>query len=266
MWPGLGLAASGPVRTLLAPDADGGVLPVDWYEGRPGAPLVVAIHGGSWNSGDRTQLSAMYHRLAARGYHVAALSYRLVPAHRHPAQQRDVAAVVAWLEAEPLGHDAQRIVLYGRSAGGHLALLHATTAHDPAIRGVLALYPVSDFDWSWDHPTDPLVVDTFGTIAALLGRRREDDPGLAVFRSASPFAQLAAGAPPLLIAHGGRDELVFIEQSERFVAAARGLEMPAYLLELPWATHGFDANLDGPGGQLWGYAVDRFLDRVAPVP
>ncbi|RYE93917.1 MAG: alpha/beta hydrolase [Myxococcales bacterium] len=264
--PGLGLVEPVAVRTLAAPDASGAPGRVDWYAGRPGAPLVVAIHGGSWNSGDPGQLPAMYHRLAGRGYHVAALSYRLLPAHRHPAQAHDIAAAIAWLRAQPLGHDPDRLVLYGRSAGGQLALLHALQARDPAIRGVLALYPVTDFDWSWDHPTDPRVVDTFGTIAGLLGRRREDDPERAVYREASPYFHLAPGAPPMLLAHGGRDELVFVEQSERFVAAARRHGATAHLLALPWATHGFDANLDGPGGQLWCQATDRFLDRFAPLP
>ncbi len=263
--PGLGYVPPVVAKRLSAPDADGGPLRVDWYEGKRGAPLVVAIHGGSWNSGDPEQLVGMYQRLAAHGYHVAALSYRLAPQHHYPTQERDIASVIAWLNRQPLGHDPKSLVLYGRSAGGHLALMHALTAHDAAIKGVLALYPITDFDWSWDHPTDPRVADTFGTITDLLGRRREDDPDRKVFHAASPFHQLHPDAPPMLIAHGGRDELVFFEQSRRFVVAAKEKAIPCHLLALPWATHGFEANLDGPSGSLWTYAVDRFLERYAPV-
>jgi acetyl esterase/lipase len=172
--PGVGLVPHRvePVR-LAIPAADGTDLPAWLYRGRPGAPLVVAIHGGSWNSGDPSQLAEMYHRLATAGYSVAAITYRFVPQFRHPAQADDVAAAVRWLEshASELGFDGRRVILYGRSAGGHLAQLQATKVVDPAIKGVLALYPVTDFDWSWDHPTNPWVVNSFDTITDLLGVR-----------------------------------------------------------------------------------------------
>jgi hypothetical protein len=35
-----------------------------------------------------------------------------------------------------------------------------------------------------------------------------------------------------------------------------------YYLKLPWATHGFDFNPDGPGGQLDGYAMESFLSAL----
>lgn len=270
----IGIPGLGGIRTrveprrIAIPAADGTELPADLYAGRPGAPLIVAIHGGSWSAGDPTQLPEMYHRLAARGYHVAAITYRLVPAHRHPAQADDVAAAVSWLEAHAadFGWDAARVVLYGRSAGGHLALLQATAVQDPAVVGVLALYPVTDFDWSWDHPTNPLVVDSFATITDLLGRRREDDPDRATYHAASPYYRVRPGLPPIVVGHGGRDELVFHEQSERFVGRLRDAGDRAYLLSLPWATHGFEANLDGPSGRLWCHAVDRALAKWAPLP
>nr|MBA2319797.1 alpha/beta hydrolase [Deltaproteobacteria bacterium] len=154
--------------------------------------------------------------------------------------------------------------LYGRSAGGHLALLHAAKRADPSIRAVVAAYPVTDFDWSWDNPTNPLVVDSFGTITDYLGRRREDDPDLAVFRDASPIFHLTGAMPPTLLAHGWRDELVFLEQTRRFDARLAEAGVPHLLIELPWATHGFEANLAGPGGQLWSYAVERWLRRWLP--
>ncbi len=40
-----------------------------------------------------------------------------------------------------------------------------------------------------------------------------------------------------------------------------------YWLRLPWATHGFDYNLNGPGGQLSTYAVETFLNTILhPAP
>jgi acetyl esterase/lipase len=268
--PGLGRIRNHvAMRAFTLPAADGATqLPVQFYPAsRAGAPLVVAVHGGSWNSGDPSQLPEIYHQLATAGWAVAAITYRLAPAFHHPIPSDDIAAMIAGLKARSaeLAIDPSRLALYGRSAGGQLALLHAAKAHDPAIKAVMAAYPPTDFDWSWDHPTNPLVVDSFATITDYLGRRREDDPGLVVFRDASPWFQVGPDMPPTLLAHGGRDELVFAEQTRRFDARLTEKGVPHLLIELPWATHGFEANLTGPGGQLWSWAVDRWLRRWLPA-
>lgn len=38
--------------------------------------------------------------------------------------------------------------------------------------------------------------------------------------------------------------------------------VPHFLLRLPWATHGFDYTLNGPGGQLSTFAVNMFLRKI----
>jgi hypothetical protein len=38
--------------------------------------------------------------------------------------------------------------------------------------------------------------------------------------------------------------------------------VPQLYLELPWATHAFEFNHAGPGGQLAGYALEHFLAAV----
>jgi acetyl esterase/lipase len=181
-------------------------------------PLVLIIHGGSWRNGDRTQLPSMAKRLAAAGYVVAAIDYRLAPTHRFPAAHDDVRAAVDYLRehASELGIDPERVVLYGRSAGGHLALLAAYRWHAPFVRGVVALYPPTDLAYSWAHPTNPRVLDTHGTLRAFLGGAPSESDELAVrYREASPYAWATAESPPTLLVHGGRDELVRPVHSER---------------------------------------------------
>jgi hypothetical protein len=58
------------------------------------APAVLMIHGGSWRSGDRTQLSRLNRYLAGRGFIVAAIDYRLAPRHTYPAALEDCRAAV----------------------------------------------------------------------------------------------------------------------------------------------------------------------------
>src|SRR5262249_7572967 len=89
------------------------------------APGVLVIHGGSWERGDSTEMASLNRYLAARGYIVAAINYRLSPAHPFPAARDDVLAALSYLKANAaaIGLDPARIVLLGRSAGGQLALL-----------------------------------------------------------------------------------------------------------------------------------------------
>ena len=81
----------------------------------------------------------------------------------------------------------------------------------------------------------------------------------ATYRKASPLEHVAANSPPTLVIHGLSDELVYPEHSRRLEAALRAVSVPGFALLLPWATHGCEANLAGPSGQLSTYAIERFL-------
>ena len=118
------------------------------------APCIVVIHGGSWANGDSTQLPGLNSYLAARGYVVAAINYRLAPDHRFPAARDDLLAAIEYLKghAQELGIDPRRFVLLGRSAGAQLALLVAYTAGDAAIRGVVGFYGPADLVYGYRTP------------------------------------------------------------------------------------------------------------------
>lgn len=240
-------------------------LKLDFYPppmaARP-APCVIIIHGGSWRSGDSQQLAPLNSYLAARGYAVASLNYRLTPRWRFPAAHDDVIAAFNFLKchADSLHLDSQRFVLLGRSAGGHLALLAAYTQHDPAIRGVISFYGPADLRWSYAHPGNPLVIDTHNILHAFLGGSPEQAP--ANYAAASPLQFVEPSTPPTLLIHGGRDELVSIRQSERLAERLLQAGVPHFLLRLPWATHAGDFNFSGPFGQMSTYAVEYFLREV----
>ncbi len=100
----------------------------------PPVPVVVHVHGGGWLRGSRRHpLPALgdgfYPGLAAAGLAVAAIDYRLSGEARYPAAVDDVRAAVAWVRAALPGYGITPgpVVLWGDSAGGHLALLAALT-------------------------------------------------------------------------------------------------------------------------------------------
>ena len=249
-------AASGPAG------AKGAVSGLPGGEAPREFPIVVMIHGGSWRGGARTELAGLNPYLAARGYAVAAISYRLAPEHPHPAASEDVSAAIEYLKshATELGLDASRIALIGRSAGGQLALLAGYTSVDPAIRGVVAFYAPTDQKWGYDHPSKPRVFDSRGILEGFLGGTPAAVPD--AYATSSPINYVGAHTIPTLLIHGRRDELVFAAQSERLAMKLRAAGRPHFYLELPWGRHGCDFNFNGPCGQLSTYAVERFLGGV----
>lgn len=271
LWRGVG-SSQVSVQNVAYATKDGQQLWLDLYQYQPptseasstraSAPGIVVVHGGSWQNGARTELAALNAYLAARGYVVAAISYRLAPRWLFPAARDDVRDAIAYLKANAvsLGIDPQRLVLLGRSAGGQLALLVAYETHDPAIRGVVAFYTPADMRFGYANPSKPAVIDSRGILKAYLGGSPDEVTG--VYDAASPLNFVARDSPPTLLVHGGRDELVFPAQSERLAARLVQAGRPHLFLRLPWATHGCDVNFSGPCGQISTYAIERFLDAV----
>jgi acetyl esterase/lipase len=226
------------------------------------APVVVTVHGGSWQHGDRGELSGLNRYLAARGYVVAAVSYRFAPQWPFPAARDDVHDAVAFLKthAADYGLDPRRIVLLGRSAGGQIALSLAYAGLDPDIRGVVSFYAPADMIYGYERPSNPRVLDSIAVLEAYLGGNPSQTP--ATYEAASPIQFASSSTVPTLLIHGGRDELVFPAQSERLAARLVQLQRPHYFLRLPWATHGCDVHFSGLCGQISTYVTERFLASV----
>jgi acetyl esterase/lipase len=250
---------------------EGQELKLDFY--RPGLakdvkakprPCVIVIHGGGWDGGDRKQLDAWNPRWVAQGYAVAAISYRLAPQSIWPAQREDVLAAIAWLKANAarLEIDPTRFVLLGRSAGGQLATAVGYGAHDPSIRGVIALYAPHDMPFAWSVSREDDALNSIKLFRQYFGGAPDAPERLQHYIEASGQLLANAGSPPTLLIHGVPDTLAWDRHSERLAARLQELGVPHYYLALPWATHGFDFNPDGPGGQLAGYAIGRFLTTV----
>lgn len=96
----------------------------EWVRGpraRRDDAVILYVHGSAYTICSSRTHRGITTRLSARtGLPVFACDYRLAPAHRFPCAADDVRAAYEWLLGE--GHDPERIVLAGDSAGGHLAV------------------------------------------------------------------------------------------------------------------------------------------------
>lgn len=221
-----------------------------------GAPLVVLVHGGGWDGGDRRELAAFDHWLAERGVAVLAFDYRLAPEHRWPAQREDLREVLAWARenATRLGVDAARITLVGRSAGAQIAVATAYGERLPGVRAVVALYGVHDLEFVWSIRSEHDSLNSDKLMRQYLGGPPEG-ARRALYHGGSGEALVHAEVPPTLIVHGALDEMVWCRHSEKLASALRRVGAPHVFVRLPWATHAGEANLHGPAGQLITGAV-----------
>src|SRR2546421_8629522 len=104
-------------------------------------PFVVYVHGGGWLNGHTRQSGAFQNwpnvlaSLAARGYVVASVEYRLSSEARFPAAVQDLKAAIRWLrsQASIYGIDRNRGLVWGASAGGPLAALAAASSGGAAL-------------------------------------------------------------------------------------------------------------------------------------
>jgi acetyl esterase/lipase len=102
-------------------------LKLDVYE-QPGgklSPVVVYWHGGAWWKGNRPANYGSFRALLGMGFSVIGVDYRLTDVALAPAAVQDVRCSLAWVKknAAEYHFDVSRIVAYGTSAGGHLALM-----------------------------------------------------------------------------------------------------------------------------------------------
>jgi acetyl esterase/lipase len=225
-------------------------------------PCVVVVHGGSWNKGDNKQLPELNSHLATIGYNVAAITYRLAPKYQTPAPVEDVHAAFDYLcnHARELNIDTNNFVLLGRSAGAQIALLAAYTLHEPGLKAVIDYYGPADMVWGYSVPASLLIMDSRKVMRDYIGGTYQQVPQK--FAACSPLGFVGKQTLPTLIIHGENDVLVSPEHSRRLNLKLEQNGIKYFYLKLPWATHGFDFNLNGPGGQLATYTVERFLNTV----
>lgn len=251
---GRDLGAARVLRDLVYAHRDGAALRLDVYlpDARAPHPLVVHVHGGGWEAGDRriaagSAVARGARALLEHGYAVATVDYRLSGAAGFPAQVVDVAHAVRWLRerARTGGVDPGRIVLWGGSAGGHLVSLVAALGDRPDLPGggVSGIGAVVN----WYGPTDVTAhaqlahpdVDQYarGAVRRLLGCMPLKCPRRAA--AASPVRQVSGDEPPFLIQHGMADRMVPVEQSLDFAARLRELGVTVEMHPYAGARHGF---------------------------
>lgn len=225
-------------------------------------PCLLMVHGGSWRSGNNSELPEVNSYFAKAGYHVASINYRLAPKFHFPAPVEDVQAALKWLKlhAAELKIDSNNFVLMGRSAGGQIVLSAAYRLNEPGVKGVVGFYGAADLLYAYKEPHSKLVMDHRKVLRDYLGGSPKEV--MEQYIDASPTVHVSTSSIPTLLIHGRIDQHVHFAESEHLVKALKQNQVPHLLLALPWATHGCEYTLNGPSGQLAIYTAERFMYAV----
>src|SRR6266481_5904109 len=186
-------------------------------------PALVAAHGGGWQAGARSAFQYWGPYLAARGYALFAISYRLAKKGQKmfPQAVTDVRAGVQFVRgsAGKFKLDPARIGLFGASAGAHLAALaalggekfkdaypndaHAAVSKVKAFVGVYGVYDVIEM-WQRYQLQSPRE----NNIENFLGAAPMEDPRLYFESSPINYATFANNHIGVLLSVGTEDDLV----------------------------------------------------------
>ena len=210
-------------------------------------PLVVYVHGGGWQGGDKRGGTMLLPLVQSGEYAVASVGYRLTGEAIWPAQIHDCKAAIRWLRANAAryGIDPDRIGVAGSSAGGHLVCLLGTTAGVADLEGTLGDHDAADSRVACVvnqfGPTDFTDIDgandaAKGMLAKLLGGRPDQVPEAA--RAASPLAHVTKDDAPVLCIHGTADPLVPYSQSTKLDRACEQAGVECLLLTVEGGGHG----------------------------
>ena len=235
-----------PDSIVFEPDVpykqvDGKALRMDYARPKAGDgpfPMVLFIHGGGWRAGDKAMFRDGVFGVAQQGCAAASVQYRFAPEHPFPAQLDDVKDAVRYIRehAAEWKVDPDRIGVMGGSAGGHLALLLATTGDEDgdarpsaAVKAAVSIAGPTDLTRPYPDASRAMVED-------LLGPARKADR--AAQEAASPRFHLDAGDAPVLLIHGTKDELVPYDQATAFEEACKKAGVAAELFTIPDGGHG----------------------------
>ncbi|MBB3999828.1 acetyl esterase/lipase [Aureimonas pseudogalii] len=235
-------------------------------------PAILHLHGGGFVAGSARASLPVMQALARRlDCLVVSVEYRLAPETTWRGSIADTYAALSWLHAQAgaLGVDPARVVVMGESAGGgHASLLAIAARQSPKlpIAFQLLVYPMLD-DRTGSTRMPAFPIGTIGWTAAAnrfaWGAFLGTEPGGSAVPSAAVPARLEdmAGLPPAFVGVGSID--LFFEESVVYASRLIKAGIPAELVVVPGAFHGFDVSASAtPVAQRFDAARTEALRRA----
>ncbi len=220
-------------------------------------PVVVWTAGSAWMADTgKNGGGVLAQQLVPAGYAVAGVSIRGSSQTKFPGFLYDIKAAIRWLRANAVKYnfDAAHIAIIGDSSGGWTSAMAALTGDAPemegsvgttgfssAVQAAVAFYPPTNFTamdaWAVKKCDGQACHDSdVSPESRMLGCQIQTCPEKVL--AASPMHYLTPADPPMMILHGGSDQLVPHNQGEQLYMALNKTCKPSIFISLPKAPHG----------------------------
>jgi acetyl esterase/lipase len=200
---------------------------------------LILIHGGGWNSGDKSNfaiyIDSFKHRLP--DYAIFNINYRFVSdKHHFPAQENDVKAAIDFIAArsEEFQINKDKLVLLGASAGAHLGLLQAYKNTEPKIKAVVDFFGPTDLVTMYNHPWHSMIPYLLKMLTGTTPSANAD-----LYKQYSPINFITPSSPPTIILHGSHDYVVDPSQSELLKKKLEQAGVVTKMIVYPSEGHGW---------------------------
>jgi acetyl esterase/lipase len=175
-------------------------------------PVVFWIHGGGWETGDKTSVQIKPQAFMERGFVFVSTNYRLLPAVDMGTIVRDIARSIHWVHdhISENGGDPERLLIMGHSAGAQLAALVCTDDRYLKNEGLSLAIVKACVPVDGDTYDVPAIIETAETRRRVhgqplpkFGHREKFGNEPAKHRDFSAVTHVAKdkGIPPFLIMH-----------------------------------------------------------------
>jgi acetyl esterase/lipase len=192
-------------------------------------PVVVFFYGGSLRSGRRKDYRFVAEALTARGFVAVIPDYRVYPEAKFPTFIEDGASAVSWARThiDHFGGDSSRLFLMGHSAGAYIAAMLALNPcylervglSTADLRGFIGIAGAYDFL----SLKDPRLIEIFD--------------GTDGITETQPINFVTASAPPALLLHGGKDNIIPPRNTESLAERLREANRPVVATIYPQYRH-----------------------------
>ena len=175
--------------------------------------VMIMIHGGGWNTGDKSDFNAYVDSLKRRepSYAIFNINYRLANTPDFfPAQEQDVKAALEFIYSKKGEYKiSDKFVLVGASAGAHLALLQGYKYSTPVKpKAIIDFFGPTDLIELYNNPPNPFVQPLLISVTGATPASNNT-----LYTQSSPITFISSQSPPTMILHGGIDIVVSPSQS-----------------------------------------------------
>ena len=174
--------------------------------------VMIMIHGGAWNSGDKVDFNEYVDSLKKREptYAIFNINYRLANvSDLFPAQELDIKAAVEFIYNKRQEYKiSEKFVLVGASAGAHLASLQGYKYSTPVKpKAIIDFFGPTDLIDMYNNPPNALVQPLLVAVTGVTPTTNT------LYMQSSPINYITSQSPPTTILHGGTDIVVDPSQS-----------------------------------------------------